>query len=78
MNNDKFNLLRATLDRMLDVSRVGIEEGKKHLERNPDNDFFKKLTAKYEGREAALVDVIQMLEDEDFFFQMVGNYKVID
>lgn len=76
MDNQKYEALRRTLDNMLTVARVGIAEGEKLAETHNNAEFYIKLKAKYEGREAVLMDIIQMLEDEDFFWQMVDNYNL--
>lgn len=76
MNKRKYQLFVKLLEAMHENAETGIEAMREAVEQNHENLFAHNAQIRYEGREGALFDVLELLRDEEFFYQMIGNYSI--
>lgn len=76
MNKRKYKLFVKLLEVMHENAETGIEAMREAVEKNHENLFAHNTQIRYEGREGALFDVLELLRDEEFFYQMIGNYSI--
>ena len=76
MNKRKYQLFIKLLETMHENAETGVKAMREAVEQNHENLFAHNTQIRYEGREGALFDVLELLRDEEFFYQMIGNYSI--
>lgn len=76
MNKRKYQLFIKLLEVMHEGAETGVKAMREAVEQNHENLFAHNTQIRYEGREGALFDVLELLRDEEFFYQMIGNYSI--
>lgn len=76
MNKRKYQLFIKLLEAMHENAETGVKAMREAVEQNHENLFAHNTQIRYEGREGALFDVLELLRDEEFFYQMIGNYSI--
>lgn len=76
MEERKYKLFVKLLEVMHENAETGVKAMREAVEQNHENLFAHNTQIRYEGREGALFDVLELLRDEEFFYQMIGNYSI--
>lgn len=76
MDKRKYKLFVKLLEVMHESAEEGVKAMRSAVEENYANLFAHNAQVRYEGREGALFDVLELLRDEEFFYQMIGNYSI--
>lgn len=76
MNKRKYNLLVKLLEIMREGAETGIQAMSESVEQNHENLFAREAMMRFKGREGAFSEVLELLKDEEYFYQMIGNYSI--
>lgn len=76
MDKEKYTLFVKLLTALHENAETGAKAMREAVEQNPDNLFAHNTQVRYEGKADALFDVLELLRDEDYFYQMIGNFSI--
>lgn len=76
MNKRKYNLFIKLLELMHEGAETGVEAMSEAVEQNHGNLFAREALMRFKGREGAFSEVLELLKDEEYFHQMIGNYSI--
>lgn len=76
MEERKYNLLVKLLEIMREGAETGVEAMSEALEQNSENLFAREAMMRFKGREGAFSEVLELLKDEKYFYQMIGNFSI--
>lgn len=76
MNKRKYNLFIKLLELMHEGAETGVEAMSEAVEQNSENLFAREAMMRFKGREGAFSEVLELLKDEEYFYQMIGNYSI--
>lgn len=72
----KYNLFVKLLEIMREGAETGVEAMSEAVEQNSENVFAREAMMRFKGREGAFSEVLELLEDEEYFYAMIGNYSI--
>ena len=76
MDKRKYNLLVKLLEIMREGAETGVDAMSEAVEQNSENLFAREALMRFKGREGAFSEVLELLKDENYFYQMIGNYSI--
>ena len=76
MDKRQYNLLVKLLEIMREGAETGVEAMSEAVEQNHENLFAREAMMRFKGREGAFSEVLELLNIEEYFYQMIGNYSI--
>lgn len=76
MNKRKYSLFVKLLELMREGAEIGAQAMSEEVEQNHENLFAREALMRFKGREGAFSEVLELLRDEEYFDQMIGNYSI--
>lgn len=76
MDKRKYKLFMKLLEIMREGAETGAQAMSEAVEQNHENLFAREALMRFKGREGAFSEVLELLRDEEYFYQMIGNYSI--
>ncbi len=76
MDKRKYKLFVKLLEVMRENAETGVKAMREAVEQNHENLFAREALMRFKGREGAFSEVLELLKDEKYFYQMIGNYSI--